>query len=232
MSESIHRGRTHDIDGRGYLLRRDRWDESFADDLAPRLGIPGGLSEEHWRVVRTIRDWVQDSGHCPTVIETCRQTHLSLRRMGDLFPTGYLRGACRLAGLTQLDTYRGALPGPAPAGTRPPRDVLDDVADADEVVLEKVYPTDVLGYLVDPLDWDEVWAALRAQEMGIAGGLTRRHWTILRWVRQRQRETGAVPTVYQACEALDLDLDELERLFPHGYGRGIVKLAGLTIRTG
>jgi tRNA 2-thiouridine synthesizing protein E len=36
--------------------------------------------------------------------------------------------------------------------------------------------------------------------------------------------------VTETCEANDLDIDELEQLFPDGYHRGAVKIAGLRLR--
>ena len=226
------RGQEYALDGAGFLQNREQWDEAFADALAPHLGIPGGLAEEHWRVVRTIRDWFLESSRCPVLFETCRQTDLGLRRMSALFPTGYLRGACKLAGLTHFDVY---LCDHRPAsGPRPPTSgqAAPPSLDAEtEVTLEKVYPTDVLGFLVAAEDWDELWAALRAREIGVPGGLSKRHWAVLRWMRGHHAEHGVVPTVYQTSEAMKVDLEEFERLFPQGYGRVAVKLAGLNVRT-
>ena len=34
----------------------------------------------------------------------------------------------------------------------------------------------------------------------------------------------------ETCEANDIDLDELEQLFPDGYHRGVIKIAGLRLR--
>ena len=34
----------------------------------------------------------------------------------------------------------------------------------------------------------------------------------------------------ETCEANDIDIDELEQLFPDGYHRGAVKIAGLRLR--
>jgi hypothetical protein len=36
-----------------------------------------------------------------------------------------------------------------------------------------------------------------------------------------------VATVYESCEACEMDIRRLETLFPTGYHRGAVKLAGL-----
>jgi tRNA 2-thiouridine synthesizing protein E len=38
------------------------------------------------------------------------------------------------------------------------------------------------------------------------------------------------PSVTETCEVNDLDIEELEQLFPDGYHRGAVKIAGLRLR--
>jgi tRNA 2-thiouridine synthesizing protein E len=59
--------------------------------------------------------------------------------------------------------------------------------------------------------------------------LTPNHWRVIRYLRQHYDERHEVPTVFQACEDNGLELEELERLFPGGYHRGAVKLAGLHV---
>jgi tRNA 2-thiouridine synthesizing protein E len=60
--------------------------------------------------------------------------------------------------------------------------------------------------------------------------LTDKHWQILEFLRQRFATNNIVPTVYETREANHLELEELQRLFPDGYHRGAVKLAGLRVR--
>jgi tRNA 2-thiouridine synthesizing protein E len=64
--------------------------------------------------------------------------------------------------------------------------------------------------------------------MGLAG-LSEEHWRVLRYLRAEHAKTNEVPTVYSVCDALGLTLDDLARLFPTGYHRGAVKLAGLRV---
>jgi tRNA 2-thiouridine synthesizing protein E len=64
--------------------------------------------------------------------------------------------------------------------------------------------------------------------MKIHGGkLTDRHWKIIKYLRDRFQKTQEVPTIYETCEANQITIEELEYLFPDGYHRGAVKLAGL-----
>ena len=60
--------------------------------------------------------------------------------------------------------------------------------------------------------------------------LTQGHWQVIKFLRESFKKSGRVPTVYETCEAFRIDIDELERLFPDGYHRGVVKISGLRVR--
>ena len=60
--------------------------------------------------------------------------------------------------------------------------------------------------------------------------LTNKHWGVIRFLRQSYMENGQVPTVFETCERCGLEIEDLERLFPDGYHRGAVKIAGLRVR--
>jgi len=205
-------GRTYAVDPVDFLMDSRDWDETFAEGLAPGLGISGGLTPEHWAVIRFIREAHARTGRCPLVYQTCKACSLSLKGLHDLFPSGYLRGACKLAGVTYKEGFVGG----------------DTGRGSDKE--EKIYRVDVRGFLVDPEEWDEAFALRMAQDMKMEGGLTERRWEIIRYLRERFKTTGSVPTVYEACDARRASLEELERLFPDGYHRGAVKLAGLRVR--
>jgi tRNA 2-thiouridine synthesizing protein E len=214
--------RSYEVDEDGFLVDSEQWDEPFAAALAPEHGIPAGLSGEHWQVIRFIRDVFAREGRCPLVHQTCRANHLHLRQLQELFPTGYLRGACRLAGVTYKQGYHGSVAVAHAARPGAPHTAPAPVAP----VPSKAYAIDVYGFLIDPSAWDESYACCRAADLKM-GDLTDRHWQVLRFLRARFAERGAVPTVYETCDALGLDIDELGRLFPDGYQRGAVKISGL-----
>ena len=143
-----------------------------------------------------------------------------------LFPKGYLRGACKLAGITYRDRLvnyygeRGQVTKFRAEPGVPPQPELR----------EKVYRIDVFGFLVDPSEWDENFATSRAHDMKIPGGLSDKHWRIIQYLRDRLEKDGSVPRVFECCEANQIELDELERLFPDGYHRGALRIAGLRVR--
>ena len=94
---------------------------------------------------------------------------------------------------------------------------------------EKVYRVDVFGFLVDSGDWDEDFAVAKALEMKVPGGLTKKHRKVIKYLRDSFEKEKIVPTVIECCEANDIGLDDLEKLFPDGYQGGAVKMAGLRV---
>jgi tRNA 2-thiouridine synthesizing protein E len=210
--------KTYEIDDQGFLLRPDQWDEDFAEGMAPKVDIKNGLTASHWRVLRFIRDTYSQSGTCPMVHETCKALGLITLDLSILFPTGYLRGACKLAGLTYRtqDVQPSWLPKERLSRVSTPMD-------------DRVYRVTLWGYLVDPSEWDEDFAVHKSREMKMPGPLTEKHWQIIRFLRKKHEQTGRVPTVYEVCSAVQIEIDELGRLFPDGYHRGVVKLAGLRV---
>ena len=209
--------KTYQVDTEEFLADFNEWDENFARGMAPKAGIVSGLSEDHWKIIHFIRDGFKETGKCPLVYETCRVNRLHLQELKNLFPAGYLRGACKLAGVTYTEGYldQSWVEGFAErltSGTQ-----------------EKSYEINVRGFLVNPYQWDEKFALFRAWEMKMSK-LTDKHWQIIHFLRKRFEEKNIVPTVYETCEANNIDLEELQKLFPDGYHRGVIKIAGLRVR--
>ncbi len=218
MRVFTHNGRKYLVDFADFLINSQEWDENFAEGMAHKIEIPGGLTAAHRRVIHFIRDHYQQYGVCPVVYKTCRECGLKLKDLRDLFPTGYQRGACKLAGLTYREGFLGysEMPdGGAELETREP---------------DRTYEVDARGFLVNPSDWDKTFAVFKAHELKMPGKLTEQHWRIIDFMRKYWEAHQIVPTVYDTCEANQLEIDELEKLFPDGYHRGAVKIAGLRFR--
>ncbi len=213
--------KTYDVDEHGFLLHRAQWDEQFARVMASRVGLPEVLSEKHWAVIHFIRERFDRTGMCPLVYEACAANGLSWRGLRALFPTGYLRGACLLAGVTYKDGQASHYGEPG---------LVRPSARARVRPIEKTYRVDMHGFLIDPAQWDEDYAVAKSEEMNLPGGLTDRHWGVIRFLRETYRTKGVVPTVYECCESNDFELEDLASLFPDGYHRGAVKISGLRVR--
>lgn len=216
MRKFEFKGKVYDVDEEGFLLQREQWDEDFAYGMANLAGIDGGLQPSHWEVINFIRDTFTKTGRCPMVHETCRALKLRTSDLSHLFPAGYLRGACKLAGLT----YRVQEIHPAWLSKERTTKV--------SIPLEqRIYRVNVRGFLIDPAEWDEDYAVQKAQEMKMPTPLTEKHWQIIRFLRDQFHKTGKIPTVYETCLANQIEIDQLGELFPDGYHRGAVKIAGL-----
>jgi tRNA 2-thiouridine synthesizing protein E len=134
---------------------------------------------------------------------------MRLAEMRALFPTGYHRGACKIAGISSCFmleiNYWLSFETVLPLGPR--------------------YPLDPLGFLLDFERWDEEFAKALFNEAGTPP--TNRHWEVIRYLRAYYTKHASIPTVYEACSAIGMSLDEFGSLFPSGYRRGAFRLAGL-----
>ncbi len=63
-----------------------------------------------------------------------------------------------------------------------PPSIQPTVRIAPLVVGDRMLPTDLLGYLLDPMQWDEQVAAVLAEREGIVLGV--QHWTLIWFVRE------------------------------------------------
>ena len=217
MAVFVFGNKTYQVGEEGFLLHFRDWDESFAEGMAPNVRISDGLSGRHWEIIRYIRNSFELEGKCPLIYKACKDNGLHLTELQKLFPTGYLRGACKLAGITYREGYLG-------------HEAMPKVADEAAPPVEKTYEVDVRGFLVNADNWDEQFAVFKAHEMKMPGKLTDSHWRIISYLRESYKKDGFVPNVYSTCEANNIGLEQLERLFPDGYHRGAVKLAGLRAR--
>jgi tRNA 2-thiouridine synthesizing protein E len=216
MNQIASKGKIYYVNAQGFLLDSNEWDDDFAAGMAEYAEIRTELTEEHWKVIRYLRKALQESGKCPLVYQTCKDNELSLLDLKRLFPTGYLRGACKLAGLSYNDEFSSMIRNGQDAPNHQP---YRRVA--------KNYQVTARGFLLDPFDWDENFAIGKAQELGMNATFRETHWQIIRYLRDYYLNHHVVPTIYQVCEAHAIGLEEMERLFPVGYHRGALKIAGL-----
>lgn len=203
-------GSDYKVDSGGYLINPCDWDENFASSMAEKLGIKGSITAQHWKIINYIRDSFLQSNNCPILFRICRDTNTDLKKFKTLFPTGNQRGACLLAGVS----FRSGISGAKGKSV------------SEEELSRKTYTINVWGYLVNPEEWDELFAINKAQEMNMPV-LTDNHWKIILLLREHYKNTKLIPNIFELCEEFNLHLKELEELFPAGYHRGLVKLAGL-----
>ena len=87
------------ITEQGFLEDFNQWNKQFAMLGSSEWNLPDGLTELHWEVIRFLRNYYQAVNNIPSVYELCQAHHLDLKDLKGLFPEGYRRGACRIAGL-------------------------------------------------------------------------------------------------------------------------------------
>ena len=98
-----YKDRNLELNEEGFLLHPEEWDEDLARFLALREEKLENLSEDHWNVIRFIRQHYLDNEAAPMVRTVCKGTGVPLKKIYDLFPSGPARGACKLAGLPKPD---------------------------------------------------------------------------------------------------------------------------------
>ena len=91
-------GKTYAVDEGGFLEDPSIWNDQVAADLATTEGV-AAMNDEHWAVVRYIRDYYLKNNIAPMVRKLCKETGFKLAHVYELFPSGPANGACKVAGL-------------------------------------------------------------------------------------------------------------------------------------
>ncbi len=199
------------LDEHGYLDSPEQWDEAFAEGIAGRLGISGGLTPGHWEFIRYLRGKFVKDKTVPLVVQACKDNKIGINQLASLFPTGYHRGACKIAGIN----YRFMI------------DSNPWLKYESYSVLKSKYRVTETGFLESFSEWDERFAEIVASEWKLPEGLTDKHWQMIQYLRVYFDNTGTIPTVYAFCKANGIEVKELGDLFPDGYRRGACRAAGL-----
>ena len=91
-------GKELEIDEDGFIQDPDEWDDGVAADLAKTEHVEE-MTDEHWNIVRYIRDYYMKFQIAPMIRKLCKETGCDLKHMYELFPSGPAKGACKVAGL-------------------------------------------------------------------------------------------------------------------------------------
>jgi len=87
-----------EMDENGFLLQPETWTKKVARSLA-RGEVPKILTPDHWKVIDCVRQYYLEYGTIPPVRLIVRSTGLSLAGIHELFPNGYAKGICKVAGI-------------------------------------------------------------------------------------------------------------------------------------
>ena len=96
------------LDGEGYVVDPDDWDEALAVQLAQAQGIE--LQDDHWLVIRFMREYYAEHQICADARHAMKQLDQRYpgrgrQRLFELFPYGYVAQACRIAGMRRPRTW-------------------------------------------------------------------------------------------------------------------------------
>jgi tRNA 2-thiouridine synthesizing protein E len=105
-TETIN-GRPITRDEAGYLVDPDLWEEAVARRFAEEENI--ALGEDHWAVIHFMRDYLDEHGIAPDARFAFRflgarygaDSSAGRNRFFELFPYGYVKQACKIAGMRQ-----------------------------------------------------------------------------------------------------------------------------------
>ena len=91
-----------EVDAEGYLIEPSEWSEDIAKELARQENIE--LTPEHWDVLQFMREYYADHQVAVDVRHVIK--HLAVKHgpesrnmVFDLFPYGYVKQACKIAGM-------------------------------------------------------------------------------------------------------------------------------------
>jgi len=90
------------VDAEGYLIDPNDWSEAMAEEFARQENIL--LTEDHWDVIRFMRAYYEEHQIIPDARFAIK--HLAERlgkesrnKIFELFPYGYVKQACKIAGM-------------------------------------------------------------------------------------------------------------------------------------
>lgn len=87
-----------DVDKEGFFVHPEQWTEEMVPELARREGIDP-LTEQHWKVIRYMRQQYLATGTGPAVRALGKSSGVSIKELYQLFPRGPAKVAARLAGI-------------------------------------------------------------------------------------------------------------------------------------
>jgi tRNA 2-thiouridine synthesizing protein E len=99
MGSVVLAGKELEVDEDGFIQDPDLWDEAVARELAKQEEGIDEMTEDHWKVVKYLRNYYLEFKIAPMIRKLCKDTGFNLQKIYALFPSGPAKGACKVAGL-------------------------------------------------------------------------------------------------------------------------------------
>ena len=103
MPEIEVKGKKIELNQEGFMARPEEWDDGVAEALAETQEGIENLTDDHWAVIKYIRNYYLEKNLAPMVRKVCKSTGFQLKYIFELFPSGPAKGACKVAGLPKPD---------------------------------------------------------------------------------------------------------------------------------
>jgi len=97
MTTTTIAGRDVHVDDEGFLTEYDEWDETLAAELASNIGVE--MTDEHWAVIRFLRDDSKAQGETPTTRRVDTVGGFPVKKQFVLFPKKPAKKMSYIAGL-------------------------------------------------------------------------------------------------------------------------------------
>ena len=98
MPEVEFEGKTFTVDEDGFIDSYENWCQEWVQLVKKEEGIEE-LNEEHQKVIKVLREYYEKNGIAPMVRILSKVTGFKLKHIYELFPSGPVKGACKMAGL-------------------------------------------------------------------------------------------------------------------------------------
>ncbi|MDC5697930.1 TusE/DsrC/DsvC family sulfur relay protein [Intrasporangium calvum] len=73
-----------EVNEEGFLSNPDDWNETLGTEFARLIGVE--MSEEHWRLVKFLREDYKSQGETPTLRRVSTQLGLPVKQLFTMFP--------------------------------------------------------------------------------------------------------------------------------------------------
>jgi tRNA 2-thiouridine synthesizing protein E len=77
-------GHEIEVNEEGFLRNPEDWDEQLGAEFARLIGVD--LTDEHWKLVRFLREDYRAQGETPTLRRVSTQTGMPVKQLFTLFP--------------------------------------------------------------------------------------------------------------------------------------------------
>ncbi len=97
MATTVINGKEVVVDDEGFMMQYDQWDEDIAAALAAAIDVD--MTDEHWKVIRFLREDFKAKGETPTIRRVSTAGGVDTKRLFQLFPKKPAKKMSYIAGL-------------------------------------------------------------------------------------------------------------------------------------